>query len=83
MRSSLAEAQACSSDQISDNAGHQHLVCRGLSHDASRCGRSVNAVYRVLRGATVGKSLKISGMDRIDIHAWHTAVKSLPTASES
>lgn len=45
-------------------------------------GRSPNAVWRVLRGATVGKNLKVSGMDRIDIHAWWKLHKSVPTMAQ-
>lgn len=55
------------------------LVPKQIAH---RVGRSSGAVSRVIRGACKGKSLKVSPIDRIDIHAWWKATRSLPTMAE-
>lgn len=60
------------------------LVRKGLCNKqiAAQVGRSVNVVGRVKRGAMKGKRLKVSGMDRIDIHAWWKAKKALGTTAQ-
>ncbi len=69
---------------VTEVANIRFLLKQGwcVKRIAGRVGRSTNAVHRVRRGLVLGKRPKISGMDKVDIHAWWKAVRSLPTMAQ-